>query len=195
MPRRRFVFESPSRFVPGTVGEPGNRAFYLQAKQGRAVLSVALEKVQVSLLADRLGVLLQEIARRGGASISTEPAAVERDTLPLDEPVVGIFRVGVMTLGWDATSGDVLIEARAETGDEPDADEPDAAEDFEPFTDEEGDEGPDILRVQISPAMALTFIERARRVVAAGRPPCPLCGLPLNPGGHICPRRNGTLLN
>ena len=105
---------------------------------------------------------------------------------------MGIFRVGTMTLAWDAGSGDVLIEARAESEEDADADETD---DPEPFADDDDTEGPDVLRVHISPAMALTFIERARRVVAAGRPPCPLCGLPLNPEGHICPRRNGTLLN
>lgn len=190
MPRRRFVFESPTRFAAGTVGEPGNRVFFLQAHQGRAVLSVSLEKVQVSLLAERLGVLLEEVRRRG-VDVPTRLAESALDTAPLEDPVVGIFRVGTLTLAWDPESGEILVEARAVTDDDEETQEADA----EPFVDDDAEEGPDVLRVHISPAMAVTFIERARRVVAAGRPPCPLCGLPLNREGHICPRRNGTLLN
>jgi uncharacterized repeat protein (TIGR03847 family) len=45
--------------------------------------------------------------------------------------------------------------------------------------------------VRLTPQAARVFIERARRVVAAGRPPCPLCGQPLDPAGHLCPRHNG----
>ena len=190
MPPRRFVFDDPSRFTVGTVGEPGNRSFYLQARQGRAVLSVALEKVQVALLADRMGTLLDEVNRRGLAELPELPPPDERDTAPLDEPVVGIFRVGTLALAWDADQSGVLVEARAETDDD-DVDE----EAMRAFTDDGGDDGPDLIRLRISPRMAAAFIERARRVVAAGRPPCPLCGLPLNPEGHVCPRGNGTLLN
>ena len=54
----------------------------------------------------------------------------------------------------------------------------------------EGD-GPDTLRVWMAPANARAFAERARTVVAAGRPPCPFCSQPLDPQGHICPRANG----
>ena len=57
--------------------------------------------------------------------------------------------------------------------------------------DEDVEEGPDVLRVRITAAEARSFVERARRVVCAGRPPCPLCGLPLDPAGHVCPRQNG----
>jgi len=49
--------------------------------------------------------------------------------------------------------------------------------------------------VMMSPDTARAFVARASRVVAAGRPPCPLCGAPLDPQGHICPRRNGHYVN
>ncbi|MDQ3881441.1 MAG: DUF3090 family protein [Chloroflexota bacterium] len=189
MARRRFVFDSPSRVAVGTVGQPGQRAFFLQARQGRAVLSVALEKVQVALLAERMGTLLEEVGRRGLATIPDVPGERARDTAPLDEPVVGIFRVGTLALAWDADASGVLIEARAETPEGED----DASEAF--ADNDASTEGPDLLRLRISPDMAVGFIERAQRVLAAGRPPCPLCGLPLNPEGHICPRGNGSRLN
>jgi len=181
MPRQVFLFDPPERFVAGTVGAPGERTFYLQAiGSGRAV-SVALEKVQVAVLAERLEELLGEVQRRLGVDLG-DPAPELDDTAPLDAPVEEEFRVGTMGLAWDGDAGLVVVEAHAQTG----ADDEEAPE---PLTDAE--EGPDVLRVRISAAAARAFISRAGRVVAAGRPPCPLCGLPLDPSGHVCPRQNG----
>jgi uncharacterized repeat protein (TIGR03847 family) len=106
---------------------------------------------------------------------------------PLDEPLVEAFRAGSLTLGWDGGAGVVLVEARAqdENGEAIDPDD----------DDDEDEDGPDLLRVRFSAEAARTFVERATRVVAAGRPPCPLCGNPLDPQGHICPRRNGHYVN
>jgi uncharacterized repeat protein (TIGR03847 family) len=194
MPRRRYIFDPPDRFVAGTVGQPGERAFFLQAREGRRVVSVALEKVQVAVLAERLGALLDELGRRGITDDEAieEPAevAVEEDGDdggPLDEPLNEAFRAGSLTLGWDGGAGRVLVEARAqdEDGEAIDPDE----------DDDEDEDGPDLLRVRMSAAAARGFVARAERVVAAGRPPCPLCGAPLDPLGHICPRRNGHYVN
>lgn len=186
MPRRRFIFDPPERFVTGTVGQPGQRSFFLQARDGGRVVSVALEKVQVAVLADRLGQLLQELDRRGIAPEGAAEPVVE-DTSPLDEPLNEAFRAGALTLGWDGDAERVLVEARAENEDgttvDPDED------------DEADEEGPDLLRVRITADAARGFVERAVRIVASGRPPCPLCGQPLDPTGHLCPRRNGHYVN
>lgn len=179
MARQVYLFERPERFVAGTVGEPGERTFYLQASGDGRTVSVALEKVQVSLLADRLEELLEEVQRRLGVTVPGEQPVDDLD--PLAMPVDEEFRVGAMGLAWDADDGMVVVEAQAQ-GDEP-ADESTILEDVE--------EGPDVLRVKINPHDAREFVTRARRVVAAGRPPCPLCGLPLDASGHICPRQNG----
>ena len=179
MPRQVHLFDRPARFIAGTVGQPGDRTFYLQATGSGRTVSVALEKVQVSLLADRLEELLGEVQRRLGVA---EPVEVPGDdNEPLDTPVDEEFRVGAMGLAWDGDAELVVVEAQA-AGDEP-ADESTILEDVE--------EGPDVLRVRISAADARAFVDRARRVVSAGRPPCPLCGLPLDADGHICPRQNG----
>jgi uncharacterized repeat protein (TIGR03847 family) len=53
------------------------------------------------------------------------------------------------------------------------------------------EDGPGVLRVRITASMARAFSQRAMQIVSAGRPPCPLCGLPLDASGHICPRQNG----
>jgi uncharacterized repeat protein (TIGR03847 family) len=180
MSRQMFFFDRPDRFVAGTVGQPGDRSFYLQARGGGRVVSVALEKVQVSLLADRLEELLDEVRRQLGEDL---PVVVDSggDTEPLESPVDEEFRVGAMGLAWDGEEHLVVIEAQA-AGEEP-ADEETILADVE--------DGPDALRVRITAEEARSFVQRARRVLAAGRPPCPLCGQPLDATGHICPRQNG----
>jgi uncharacterized repeat protein (TIGR03847 family) len=184
MPRRRYIFDPPERFVAGTVGEPGDRTFFLQARDGGRVVSVVLEKVQVAVLAERLGDLLDELERRG---IEGVEVADPEDDAPLDEPLVEAFRAGSLTLGWDGGADRILVEARAqdEDGEAVDPDE----------DDDEDEDGPDLLRVRITAAAARAFIERAEQLVAGGRLPCPLCGAPLDPRGHICPRRNGHYVN
>jgi uncharacterized repeat protein (TIGR03847 family) len=183
MSRQMFFFDRPDRFVAGTVGQPGERSFYLQARGGGRVVSVALEKVQVSLLADRLEELLDEVRRQLGEDLPDAVETVEPggDTEPLESPVDEEFRVGAMGLAWDGEEHLVVIEAQA-AGEEP-ADEETILADVE--------DGPDALRVRITAEEARSFVQRARRVLAAGRPPCPLCGQPLDAAGHICPRQNG----
>ena len=183
MVRRIYDLGAPDRFVAGTVGSPGSRTFFLQATKGSAVVSVVLEKVQVQVLAERLAALLEEVRRRGG-SVPQAALPSARDNAPLAEPLVESFRVGTLTIGWDATRGEVLVEARAQVGDA--EDEAAAVE-----LDDDDPTGPDLVRVRLAPPAALAFAERSLEIVAAGRPPCPLCGLPLDPGGHICSRRNG----
>jgi len=208
VPRRIYDFRVPDRFVAGTVGQPGNRTFFLQARKGSALVSVVLEKVQVQVLAERLALLVAEVARRG-VQVPEALAPSDDDTAPLGEPLVEAFRVGTMTLGWDPEHEQVVIEARAQQeadedeGDEPN-DEADADEaDDDADEDEDEDEsaaleiddsdpdGPDLVRVRLTPLAARAFVERSLRTVAAGRPPCPFCGQPLDPTGHICPRKNG----
>lgn len=183
MSRQVYDFEPPDRFVAGTVGEPGDRTFFLQARGGGRVISVALEKVQVSLLADKLEELLSEAARRFGAEIPVSADPLPTDNEPLDTPLDEEFRVGTLGLAWDADDNTVLIEALA-AGEG-------AAEEAEEDPVDPEDSDLDLLRVRLGPRETRAFIERARRVVAAGRPPCPLCGLPLDPDGHLCPRQNG----
>jgi uncharacterized repeat protein (TIGR03847 family) len=183
MSRRFFVFDDPDRFVAGTVGEPGNRTFFLQAVQGHRVATVALEKVQVALLADRIAGILAELDKRAVQPIASE--ARGDDERPLDEPLREEFRVGTLTISWDSDGSELVVEARSM------ADEEDEEEEEE--IPDDAAEGPDVMRVRLAPPLALGFARRAARVVSAGRPPCPFCGEPLNPEGHMCSRSNGYL--
>jgi uncharacterized repeat protein (TIGR03847 family) len=216
MARRLFSFDPPDRFVAGTIGQPGNRTFFLQARRAGQIVSVVLEKVQVAVLAERLGVLLDELEARG---IAQPTEAVVADSSPLDEPINESFRATTLTLGWDGDTEQILVEARAETDDDEveESDEEEEAEEAEVIDlsavegiagspggellaafegiDEDELEGPDTLQVRLTLEVARAFVNRALEVVAAGRLPCPLCGQPLDPQGHICPRRNGHYVN
>lgn len=191
MSRQVYFYDPPERFVAGTIGEPGQRAFYLQATSHGRQTSVALEKAQVEALAERVDSLLDEVLRRTGGSAPVPAVAPTEmvDTAPLDLPVNEEFRVGTMALAWDANEEQVLIEAQALVELEEDDDGMTAVTEEELLEDEE--HGPPLLRVRLSGAMARVFARRALDLVAAGRPTCPFCSLPLDPEGHVCPRQNG----
>ena len=176
--RQLHLFDRPRRFVAGTVGTPGERTFYLQAVDGSRVVSVALEKQQVAVLSDRLDQLLDEVVARTGTAV---PAA-GGDNAALQQPVDEEFRVAAMGLAWNGDAGLIVIEAQAPV---------ESSEEAEQTLLEDVEDGPDALRVLLEPGDARAFVERARKLLAAGRPPCPLCGQPLSPDGHVCVRLNG----
>lgn len=193
MARRTYLFDPPDRFVAGTVGQPGNRTFFLQARDGGRVVSVSLEKVQVAALAERLGRLLFELDQRGIVKLDSDRP--DDDVTPLDEPLAEAFRAGTLTLGWDGGRERILVEARAQGEEDEEETEPEAEGLGTLLADDDDPDGPDVLRVHLTAQVARGFVERALRVVRSGRPPCPLCGNPLDPQGHICPRRNGQYVH
>ncbi|MCY7400689.1 MAG: DUF3090 domain-containing protein [Nocardioides sp.] len=182
-------FDPPERFVAGTVGEPGQRTFFLQAREGTRIVSVSLEKQQVAALAERVDELLDELMRAAPDELLI-PAIAPRatsDKQPLEQPIEEEFRAGTMTLSWDGGDERVVIEVFPFT--EAAVVSPEQLEDgIEDLLEPEPDE---ILLVRLPAAAARSFVERARTVVGAGRPDCPFCGEPLDPAGHLCVRANG----
>jgi len=183
-------FDPPDRFVAGTVGPPGQRTFFLQVSAGPRLATVSLEKQQLSTLADRVNDLLDDFAAGDATEVVAEPL---EDIAPLATPIEDEFRVGTMSLGWDAERRVVIVECH-DGQEELEVDEGDEArpegDEAKPQT-EQRDDPETVLRVVIEPAPARAFARRCSKVVAAGRPPCPFCGGPLDPTGHICPRANG----
>jgi uncharacterized repeat protein (TIGR03847 family) len=185
-------FDPPERFVVGTVGEPGQRTFFIQARSGPRMVSVALEKQQVAALAERVDELLDQVLD-DGSSRELVPAVAPLDLddqAPLEQPIEEEFRAGTMTLSWDPGTSRVVIEVFpitdevvvGEDGDDEDELEIEAYEEPEPQ---------EVLLVRITPGAARAFALRAGRVVEAGRPSCPFCGGPIDPSGHLCVRANG----
>ncbi len=179
------AFDPPERFVTGTVGEPGARTFFLQARTGTRVTSVALEKQQVSALSDRIDELLDEVMSTQTTTVvpAVAPLGLE-DAAPLEQPIEEEFRAGTMTLSWDPADERVVIEVFPFT--EAAVVSPEQVD--QDFEEPEPDE---VFLVRITAAAARSFVQRAEQVLEAGRPSCPFCGTPIDPEGHLCVRANG----
>jgi len=184
-------FDPPERFVAGTVGPPGQRTFFLQARLGERVTSVALEKQQVSVLAERIDELLDDVMR--SAEVETTIPAVApvdlEDSNPLEQPIEEEFRAGTMTLSWDTSDERIVVEVFPFVEEE--LSEEELTEQEEPEETADEPEPEEVLLVRLPAAAARAFSKRAQTVVSAGRPPCPFCGGPVDLTGHLCPRSNG----
>lgn len=165
-----FELDEPDTFTAGALGRPGQRVFYLQARKAGASLSVRAEKQQVAVLAEYLERLLADLPSPGPLP--------HPDTLRLVEPVEAIWVVGGLGVAYDPADDRVLV----------------VAEEFVAGQDEAtvgaGPE-PANLRLRVTREQAAAFARHVPTVVAAGRPACPLCGRPMDPDGHVCPRSNG----
>jgi len=193
-----FDFASPDLFTAGAVGAPGQRVFYLQARQDDTLVTLKCEKEQVRALAEYLGRLLERLS-----AASTAGGA----DLALVEPVMPAWIVGSIGVGYDEASERVVLvieeareqdeeeteEAGEDEPEEPTAAEPARAPEPEAESQEAEEEAGDRAsgRVRLTRAQVAAFVERARRLVDAGRSTCRFCGRPMNPGGHKCARTNG----
>jgi uncharacterized repeat protein (TIGR03847 family) len=192
-----FDFESPDFFTTGTVGVPGRRTFYLQARETGSVVTLKLEKEQIRALAEYLAKLLNDLPK---------PEALPRD-MALLEPVNEAWVVGSLGVAYDEAADRILIvaeELSEEAEDDEEDDDEETAEEGprgarapaeppEPAEAAEPSEPPDTAkaRFRLTRPQAAAFVERARSLVQAGRPSCRLCGLPMDPDGHTCPGTNG----
>ena len=183
-------YDAPDRFVAGTVGQPGERTFFLQAREGNRLTSVVCEKQQLSVLAEHLDRVLDEVQRRSAGQVDVPPASsTAHDTDPLDAPINEEFRVGTMTIAWDPSIDRIVIELFSNVDVE---DEEQPEETSSPAAEEPDEiEADEVFVVKITASYARDFVARAQALVAAGRPSCPFCLQPIDPQGHICPRANG----
>ncbi len=178
-------FDPPERFVAGTVGAPGERTFFLQAREGVRVISVSLEKQQVLALAERMDQLLDELMQADTREVVPAVAPLDlEDSQPLEQPIEEEFRAGTMTLSWDPDDERVVVEVFPFS--EAAVVSPDQLDE-----DVEEPEPDELLVVRLPPAAARSFVQRAEKVVDAGRPSCPFCGGAMDPAGHLCVRANG----
>jgi uncharacterized repeat protein (TIGR03847 family) len=165
----RHIFTNPDRCVAGTIGEPGERAFFIQARSNARVISVASEKAQVQAIAHRIELIIAEV-RKSNPLLSV--ATLPTDDAPLETPVDEEFQVGAISLAWNELEQLITFEL------------------YELEDDEQDEEG-QVLEINFSVGMALAFAQRSKALVNAGRLPCPFCGIPIDPRGHLCPRANG----
>ncbi|MDO5864559.1 MULTISPECIES: DUF3090 domain-containing protein [Paenarthrobacter] len=176
MPTRVHEFAWPDRVVIGTIGQPGDRTFYLQVRAGTQIVSIALEKQQSAQLAEKIDEILDQLLTIDGNpfSVPTSTPVELVDNDPLEDPLEQ-FRTGAMSLGWDPTTAQIVLEAYPIS--DVDGDEP-----FDP----DGADEPEMLLVRMPVGTARAFTKRTREIVAAGRPLCTICGYPIDPDGHTC---------
>lgn len=155
------------RITIGTLGEPGNRTFYLQGVQGLDSYAVVIEKEQANALAQALEETLSKLEDDYELRPARADNIAARD-LEMQLPVEERFRVAQLGIGFESNSGLVVISC-------------------------EGAEGEEevVVRYWVTRDQAAALIRHARSMVAGGRPICPLCGQPMDPDGHFCPRQNG----
>ncbi len=164
-----FDLDSVQRITAGAVGPRGQRVFYVQARRGSRLITVAAEKEQVRALADAISRLLDSLAEKNPRLATSDDLLVT--DMSLEEPLDAEFRVGQMGLGYDAERDLVvlLIQGVSE--------------------EEEGEA--QTARFSASRPQMRALASHAAQVVAAGRPICGNCGRPIDPAGHFCPQRNG----
>jgi len=167
----------------GAVGEPGARAFYVQARTAATQLTVLVEKEQVALLATEAIAFLDRIADE----YPEDPAILPADVAELREPTVPLFRARLIGLGFDPERQLVLLELRERSTDD-DEDDDESLTDLDDDADDE--EAGYVARIYATRPQVRAMAARGAAVVEAGRPPCPLCGMPMDPAGHRCPRWN-----
>lgn len=184
MSARVLLFDPADRFIVGTVGQPGDRTFFIQAETGPRLISVSLEKTQVQALAERLTFMLREIKQSNPLFVISK---LPKDDGPLSTPIEEEFRVGIIGIAFDDELEKIQIDLQSYSEESAQRDD----EDIEFIDIDDLSDDQDVLRVVITPAQAEQFSKRAQIVVGAGRLPCPFCGSPIDPRGHLCPRANG----
>jgi uncharacterized repeat protein (TIGR03847 family) len=158
-----FDLREPDRFTAGAVGQPGARVFFLQAVEGTQVVSLRLEKQQVGALGQYLQGVLNDLPV---VPVTERPADMD-----LVEPVVAEWVVGTLGVAYDTEADRIVLQA-------------------DELVDEDEEDG-GLARFHLTRAQVVAFCEHAETLGAAGRPPCPICGQPMDPDGHVCPRSNG----
>ena len=171
--------EDVESLAAGAVGQPGQRAFYIQARTASAQLTVLVEKEQVALLASEALAFLDRIAEDFPEDRTREPSLAHAG---LQEPTVPLFRARLIGIGFDPERERVLIELREHGRDD------DSEDDVDDEPDEQG-EGY-VARIYATRSQVRAMAARGAEAVAAGRPRCPLCEQPMDPSGHRCPRWN-----
>ena len=185
---RSFELPDVEWATVGTVGPPGQRTFYLQARQDDQLITLKLEKQQVAAIAQFLGEILSDLP--------VPNPLPDDDTLALAEPVLAEWAVGGLQLAYDSGADRIVILAE-EVGVEPEAvDDADLQEiGGEQIRSEEeaarSSEERGVGRLSLTRTQAAAIVRRGWDLVNAGRPACALCGNPIDPEGHSCPRTNG----
>lgn len=159
------------RITTDAIGEPGQRVFYIQGRKGSRLLTVVCEKEHVAGLAHAIEQVLVSLAG-GDADAVVDPDPDVEGNMDLEYPLEPVFRAGQVNLGYDQVAEKLVVVV------------------YERLADQDS-RSPAVARFWATPAQMRAFGIRGQEIVAAGRPRCTMCGEPIGPEGHFCPRKNG----
>ena len=182
---RSYDFQAPDHFTAGAVGAPGQRVFYLQTREKGELVTLKVEKEQVNALANYLAGLLNRLTEAGEATPTD---------LALLEPLEPEWAVGSLGVGYDQDGGRIVVVANERVEEDEDEEENGEAAQSSQAAESSQAEEAATARFHITRAQAAGFVERARDLMKAGRPICPMCSQPKDPAGHACPRSNGHVV-
>lgn len=172
MPEFQYDLDPVDRITTGTVGQPGNRTFYLQARKGRQLVSLVVEKYHVSALSEAIEQLLENLSERNPL-LSTSDDLLTFNNMVLEEPIEDTFRAGQIGLGYDEDRDLLVIVAQELEGGEEDEDR-------------------EVARLTLTREQARALAREGSEVVTKGRKRCPQCGEPMDLAGHFCIKKNGV---
>jgi uncharacterized repeat protein (TIGR03847 family) len=174
VPNQSLDLKPVDRITAGAIGEPGKREFYIQARKGRRLVTLKCEKEHVLALALAIDQFLLSLAENDPDTVAAAGPAIQGD-MALEVPLEPLFHAGEVGLGYDQVGERVVVILH------------------EQLEEGEAEEGvrPSVVRFWATPAQMRAFCLHAQEVVAGGRPRCSMCGEPIEPEGHFCPRKNG----
>jgi uncharacterized repeat protein (TIGR03847 family) len=174
----RIVYHHPKvdRFIVGTIGQPGERQFFIQVRSENGLNTMAIEKSQVIALTERFEQMIVELRRSKMATISQLSESIPIDDQPLESPIEQDFQIGIIAISWEKDHAVVNIQAVSQ---------------LEELILDDLSDAPDLVTLNLVIGQVKAFCDRAKVVIGAGRPACPFCSLPIDPTGHLCPRANG----
>ncbi len=176
MPTFTYDLNPIQSIIADAVGEPGKRTFFLQGRAGSQLVSLVLEKQEVSNLAISILQLLEELEEKYP---NLKRTSSSKRTLKPEHPMEPYFRIGQLSIGYDEEEDRIWLIAQALVANE-------AGE----IVDPNRDDVPAVRFVATRDQMR-AMSEHALEVIGKGRPVCPLCGRSIDRGGHFCERTDG----
>jgi uncharacterized repeat protein (TIGR03847 family) len=183
MSRINYNHDFVERFVVGTVGPPGDRSFFLQIQSPNYSNCVAVEKSQVAALSERFKEMIRELRRNKIASLDELAISGSQENGEMEFPITEDFRVGIIGISWDIDRQRIDLEIQAISDED--------IEDLISVETTENEDLPDVINAPLRIFQVRNFCVLADALISAGRQPCPFCGMPIDPEGHLCPRSNG----
>ncbi len=172
MPRTEIDLDPVIRLTTDAIGQPGQRVFYIQGRDEHTLVTLLVEKAQIQSLALGVGEFMQQLIERFP---DLEPAsnAYDEAEMRVETPLEPLFHIGEIGLAYDSDRDLACLIAT------------------EIIAEGMQEEDAGVVRFWCTRSQLVAMSAWGQEVASRGRPLCPQCGEPMDPGGHFCPKKNG----